>query len=187
MPPDKYSFFMKSTIIALVFFMVYHGLHALHDLCSISENKIADLQIGDTITNCIYPMVDKYQYTGDGYVFFEKTFRLKDSCSVSVGFNAYLPDTTTIYYLSTTCNECRFGNGIHAGMKISELLKINAGFEIEVGYGPELYFSKISTSTIVRLWIDNETEDKYLLAKNKEMQSKVLVEGYISGIEIRKN
>jgi hypothetical protein len=63
---------MKSTIIVFVFFMVYHDLYAQHDLCSISENKIADPQIGDTITNCKYPMIDKFQYAGDGYIFLKK-------------------------------------------------------------------------------------------------------------------
>ena len=177
---------MKNILTVLICIIAFETCFSQDSLLLISDRRIGDFQIGSSIENYSYALINKFRYSGDGYEFFENTYQTTDSCSITVGFNYYIKDTTTISYLITNCEKYQLSNGIRAGIKIRDMLPIDSEIVFQYGYGQEIYYIKYFKKSLAKLLIDNVTQDKYIQETNKELKSNILLDGYIKSIELLK-
>jgi hypothetical protein len=173
-----------ATLIICVF--SFQNIYSQDTIWIISDGEIGNIKIGDSIKNYNYPLINSFKYIGDGYRIYENTYQIMDSCLITVGLNYYINDTNIISYLQTSCEKCQLQNGIRPGIDIKKALTSDSDLSFGVGYGQELSYLKFFKNSYLKLKIDNDTEYKYFQENNKELQSKILQNGFITTIELMK-
>lgn len=166
--------------------LVSTSILAQDSLFLISDLRMGEIRIGDSIQKHPFRLVSMRRYEGDGYKFFENSYLVADSCLVTVGFNSYIGDTATISYLSTSCDSYHLASGIRVGISIQEMLALDKEIRFEIGYGPEFFYTKTWKNSWVRLWTNAAYNEEELLAMDEDQFSEIVWEGSVVAIELIK-